>query len=240
MRESSKLAVLSAVSVATILAPISTALANSQWMHSGNYIEKQMNDMKSSVDRHIENLKKGINPHFPSYSSSSRSTVERHHSSHSHPHRHVDHKRREQHHHRVERKTYRYVEHKKTTHHHIHQHHVTPNNSGDALAAGILGLAAGAVLGNVFKKPEQPQIIYQPMPQRQVVYQEVPQVVYQQAPQTQIVYETQSTASYQPLQQPWTRGWFQYCQKRYRSFNPKTGTFRGYDGQDHFCHAPLN
>lgn len=240
MKKSTKLAVLSAVSAATILVPIGTALANSQWMNSEHPIEKQINDMRNGMNKQIEDMRKGMNAHFPSYSSNSRSTVERHHSSHSHPHRHVDHKRREHHRHHVERKTYHYVERKKTTHHHIHQHHVTRNNSGDALAAGILGLAAGAVLGNVLKKTEQPQIIYQPMPQRQVVYQEVPQVVYQQVPQTQIIYESQSTATYQPLQQPWTRGWLQYCKKKYRSFNPQTGTFRGYDGQDHFCYAPLN
>ncbi|ENR10356.1 hypothetical protein C068_01349 [Brucella sp. UK38/05] len=33
------------------------------------------------------------------------------------------------------------------------------------------------------------------------------------------------------------RGWYQYCSGRYRSFNPKTGTYRGYDGRDHFCTA---
>ncbi|WP_254493746.1 BA14K family protein [Bartonella sp. B1099] len=240
MKKSSKLAVLSVVSATTVLMPLSTALANMKWMHSESHIDQQINDMRRSMDKQMEDMKKGMHSYFPSYHSNSHSTFERYHSSHTHPHHHVDHKRREHNRHHVERKTYRYVERKKTTHRHIHEHHVTRDNSGDAVAAGILGLAAGAILGNVLKKPEQPQIIYQPMPQRQVVYQEVPQVVYQQVPQTQILYESQSTATYQPFQQPWTRGWLQYCKKKYRSFNPKTGTFRGYDGQDHFCYAPLN
>ncbi|EJF83981.1 hypothetical protein MCU_00649 [Bartonella elizabethae Re6043vi] len=226
MKKSSKLAVLSVVSMATVFVPLSTALADMKWMHSESHIDQQINDMRRNMDKQMEDMRKGMHSYFPS--------------SHTHPHHHVDHKRREHNRHHVERKTYRYVERKKTTHRHIHEHYVTRDNSGDALAAGILGLAAGAILGNVLKKPEQPQIIYQPVPQRQVVYQEVPQVVYQKVPETQIIYESQSTATYQPLQQPWTRGWLQYCKKKYRSFNPQTGTFRGYDGQNHFCYAPLN
>ena len=36
----------------------------------------------------------------------------------------------------------------------------------------------------------------------------------------------------------WSPGWFDYCQNRYRSFNSRTGYYRGYDGQDHFCVVP--
>ena len=35
--------------------------------------------------------------------------------------------------------------------------------------------------------------------------------------------------------QPWSRGWYNYCRSRYRSFDPRTGTFLGYDGREHFC-----
>jgi len=35
--------------------------------------------------------------------------------------------------------------------------------------------------------------------------------------------------------EPWTPGWREWCSNRYRSFNAQTGTFRGYDGLDHFC-----
>ncbi|HMF66086.1 MAG TPA: BA14K family protein, partial [Phyllobacterium sp.] len=37
--------------------------------------------------------------------------------------------------------------------------------------------------------------------------------------------------------QPWSPGWYRYCANRYRSFNPETGTFRGYDGRDYFCNV---
>lgn len=32
--------------------------------------------------------------------------------------------------------------------------------------------------------------------------------------------------------------WFEWCESRYRSFNPRTGTYRGYDGRDHYCVVP--
>jgi hypothetical protein len=34
---------------------------------------------------------------------------------------------------------------------------------------------------------------------------------------------------------PWSPAWYDYCSSRYRSFNPETGYFRGYDGEFHFC-----
>ncbi|PWV97627.1 BA14K-like protein [Hoeflea marina] len=37
--------------------------------------------------------------------------------------------------------------------------------------------------------------------------------------------------------EPWTPAWYRYCDNRYRSFNDRTGTYRGYDGRDHFCVA---
>ncbi|WP_332066002.1 BA14K family protein [Bartonella sp. CB189] len=115
-------------------------------------------------------------------------------------------------------------------HKHVHQHFVERNDSGDTLAAGILGLAAGTLLGNVLKKPEQPQIIYQVAPpQHQVIYHEVPQ--------TQVVYQAPTVVT--PQNPQWTSGWVQYCKAKYRSFNPKTGTFKGYDGKEHFCYAPV-
>ena len=34
---------------------------------------------------------------------------------------------------------------------------------------------------------------------------------------------------------PWTPDWYAYCASRYRSFDPGTGYFMGYDGFPHFC-----
>ncbi|ENN93891.1 BA14K family protein [Bartonella bovis] len=151
------------------------------------------------------------------------SSTPQHHTQYHREQRHIHHKN----------PTRYYYHHEQTTHHNIHQYHVNrPNNTSDALAAGVLGLATGAILGNVLTKPAQPQIIYQaPYPQNQVIYQEIPQ--------PQVVYQVHPTVTYQSTYQPWTSQWLQYCTQKYRSFNPKTGTFRGYDGLDHFCHAPL-
>lgn len=100
-----------------------------------------------------------------------------------------------------------------------HRHHRT----GDAVAAGILGLAAGAVVGSLLSQPEpvytQPVPTYSPLP---------PQTYYPAAPDYAPIY-----GGYEP----WSPGWYSYCSERYRSFNPNTGTYRGYDGQDHFCAA---
>ena len=35
--------------------------------------------------------------------------------------------------------------------------------------------------------------------------------------------------------EPWTRDWYNWCSNRYRSFNPETGFWRGYDGKTYFC-----
>ncbi|WP_455480411.1 BA14K family protein [Bartonella sp. B12(2025)] len=208
MKNFAKLAVLSAMSTATILVPLGTAFADTTFIH----------------EIYNRSITKGIRSDFPSHSLNIRSD--------NHPRHHAEHQRRERNHYHIERKTHKYIERETKTHRHIHQHHVNRNGSGDALAAGIIGLAAGTILGNALKQPEQPQIVYQAIPQRQVVYQEVPQ--------SQVIYEVQSTTTYKPIQQTSTTDWLQYCRKKYRSFNPNTGTFRGNDGLEHFCYAPLN
>ncbi|MEC9343597.1 MAG: BA14K family protein [Pseudomonadota bacterium] len=35
--------------------------------------------------------------------------------------------------------------------------------------------------------------------------------------------------------EPWSPGWFDYCRSKFRSFDDRTGTFLGYDGNRHFC-----
>lgn len=95
-----------------------------------------------------------------------------------------------------------------------HRHH--HSNGGAAAAAGIFGLAAGAILGSALAQPRYRY--YAPAP----VYVEPP-VVYQPAP------------AYYGRPAPWTPAWYASCDARYRSFNPQTGYFLGYDGQYHFC-----
>ncbi|WP_375642764.1 MULTISPECIES: BA14K family protein [unclassified Bartonella] len=203
MKKMIRLAVLSAMSTATVLMPLNATLADMASYHSY--------DMRREAG-------------LPSRNFSSHSFHSKHYSfDDPHKRHYVSRRWREQQHHHVESKTYHYVEHQKTKH---------SNIQGNALALGILALATGAILIKILKKPEQPQIVYQDTPQDQVIYQKVPQ--------NQRVYQVQQTVEYEPLQQSFESDWLNYCKKKYRSFNPKTGTFRGNDGLHHVCYAPVN
>ncbi|WP_245415119.1 BA14K family protein [Aureimonas flava] len=35
--------------------------------------------------------------------------------------------------------------------------------------------------------------------------------------------------------EPWSREWYRYCSQRYRSFDPRSGTFQPYHGPRQFC-----
>jgi hypothetical protein len=65
-------------------------------------------------------------------------------------------------------------------------------DSGAAAAAGVIGLATGAIIGGAIAN----------------------QQAQAQAPNPD---------------------WIAYCSQKYRSFDPASGTFLGYDGQRHVC-----
>lgn len=91
-------------------------------------------------------------------------------------------------------------------------------NNDDAIALGIIGLGVGAIIGGaIANSNNNPQVIHRPAPVRDY---DRPRVV-------------NGGGSFEP----WTESWFRYCSNRYRSFNASTGTYRGYDGLDHFCVA---
>jgi len=99
-----------------------------------------------------------------------------------------------------------------------HHHH---GNGAGLAAAGIFGLAAGALVGSALSQPRYYyDDYYQPAP------------VYVQPPPPAVVYQP-AQAYYRP--DPWSPEWYSYCSERYRSFNPQTGYFLGYDGNYHFC-----
>lgn len=83
------------------------------------------------------------------------------------------------------------------------------NDNGSAIALGIIGLGAAAIIGGAIANSNNQGVTYrQPAAPRPV-----------------------SGGRYEP----WSNSWFQYCSNKYRSFNASTGTYRGYDGRDHFC-----
>ncbi len=97
------------------------------------------------------------------------------------------------------------------------------SNGSDLAAAGILGLAAGALIVGLTAQPAYREPVYTTRPQPGRGYP--------------IVYDRYAQGYYAPSLEPWTAGWYDYCADRYRSFKPRSGTFTGYDGQQHFCIA---
>lgn len=102
-------------------------------------------------------------------------------------------------------------------HHHNHRkhrRHKKNNNVGAAVAAGIIGLAAGAIIIGSTTRPSYaapaPRHYYPPAPYPGHVHRPV---------------------GYQP----WSPAWYDYCRSKYRSFNPATGTYTTYRGTQRFC-----
>jgi hypothetical protein len=97
---------------------------------------------------------------------------------------------------------------------------------GDAVVAGALGFGVGALFGSAVSAPRYvspgpvylaPEPVYiAPEP----VYVEPP-VVYRSAP----VYYAR----------PWTAEWYESCGARYRSFDPRDGSYLGVDGRRYMC-----
>lgn len=79
---------------------------------------------------------------------------------------------------------------------------------GNAAAAAIVGLGVGALIGGALASE---RYYYAPPP---------PDYVY-------------VPAQYGPP--PWTPEWYAYCHSKYVSFDPRSGTYLGYDGLRHFC-----
>ena len=112
---------------------------------------------------------------------------------------------------------------------HWRRHH---HRNGDAVVAGIVGLAAGALIVDALTRPS-PRVIYE---EPRVVYRSRPATVYDYPAAPRRYYDPE-VITYDEGLEPWSRDWFRYCSDRYRSFNPETGTYRGYDGRNHFCQA---
>lgn len=98
------------------------------------------------------------------------------------------------------------------------------SGSGDAGKGAAIGAAAGAGFGAVASSPEW-----------QAAYNDALQwCLSQQAPQPVATGNACDVGS---------QAWLNYCDGRpgigrggrFKSFNPNTGTYRGFDGQDHFC-----
>ena len=129
-----------------------------------------------------------------------------------------------------------------------------PHRGGDdgmAIALGVIGFAAGAIVGSSLDQPRYGhQRAYAPRysePRPAPLPRPVPRSRDYGAgdfpPPPVAPVPMRAERPYRPARagnpfQPWTAAWLDACERRYRSFNPSTGTFRGYDGRDHFCTGP--
>jgi hypothetical protein len=91
---------------------------------------------------------------------------------------------------------------------HYYKHHKRRHDNRDAFIAGAIGLAAGTIIGNAITTPRYAA----PAP----TYYNAPRVV-----------------TYRPA--PWTPAWYRYCSEKYRSFDPRSGTFQPYHGPRQLC-----
>ena len=109
------------------------------------------------------------------------------------------------------------------------------NDDDDLVVAGILGLAVGALAASAAVGGPYYGGGYPAYP------------AYRAAPRYNGYYNGHYRNGYYgyaarpapryALLRPWTPAWYSYCESRYRSFRPDTGTFTGYDGRQHFCRA---
>jgi hypothetical protein len=102
----------------------------------------------------------------------------------------------------------------------VHRHHYRGRpvyrhhgfDPGAAVVAGIFGLAAGAIVaGALTPHPVYPVAPYGVVPHR--------------------VYPDRLVARYSASD-------IAYCSRKYRSFDPVSFTYLGYDGRRHFCRIP--
>ena len=92
-----------------------------------------------------------------------------------------------------------------------------PAEAGRRGGAAIAGFAVGAIVGSALARPyyAPPPVYYAPPPPR-VYYAPPPPRVYYGPP-------------------PWTPDWYAYCASKYRSFDPRSGTYQPYYGPRRFC-----
>lgn len=115
---------------------------------------------------------------------------------------------------------------------HRHRHVRQPvvyNDAANLVGAAILGLAAGAIVAGIVSSNQQAQAIEanpyrhpRPRPDRDY---------FPPAPQRM---DYAYGAGYAA---PWSREWYRYCTMRYRSFDPASGTYITYRGEERFCVA---
>ncbi|ESR24549.1 BA14K family protein [Lutibaculum baratangense] len=86
------------------------------------------------------------------------------------------------------------------------RHYYHRRSNDGALAAGVIGLAAGALIGGAIASQPAPAPVYR---------------------------EYRDYRAYRPEMS--RADWDAYCYSKYRSYDARTGTYLGYDGYRHYC-----
>jgi hypothetical protein len=97
-------------------------------------------------------------------------------------------------------------------------------DADDAIIAGAAGFAAGTLFGTAASRPYYvpPRAVYGPS-----YGYYAPAPVYRRAyGPAPVRYGVRAAG---------TRDWYAYCNAKYRSFDPRSGTYLGYDGERHRC-----
>jgi hypothetical protein len=107
------------------------------------------------------------------------------------------------------------------------------NDVGAAVALGVIGLATGAIIGGALSAPRaEPEIIYDPRYPRHygsgVEYFDPADRRAGYRPSAPVV-------EYDVNPAPYSGEWYRYCAEKYRSFNPRTGTYTTYSGEQRVC-----
>lgn len=85
---------------------------------------------------------------------------------------------------------------------------VRPRDRNDDYAAGIMGFLGGMAVGSALDNGGRIPVIRHPEGR----YRPRPAIV-----------------------SPWSPNWYRWCEARYRSFDPRSGTFIDRDGRERFC-----
>lgn len=149
------------------------------------------------------------------------------------------------HYHYLPRKRLRAIKRRQAIKRHraIHRNAKRRANGGELLAAGIIGLALGAVIANNNAKQKKtiivkrPKHTYRPIQHGSAVERRPLADIgrYDDLNDTDPKVIRFNENDLGNTYEPWTREWALWCDAKYRSFDIKTGTYRGYDGRDHFC-----
>ncbi len=121
--------------------------------------------------------------------------------------------------------------------HYRQQHDYQPvvvrkNKTGELIAAGVVGLALGAIIVSAANQHNNNDYrVHRPARPRPDRDYFPPRPGYIDDDEPEIIYDEPEYVS----AEPWTPQWYRYCESRYRSFDRYTGTFKGYDGKRHFC-----